>query len=496
MKERRQEPPLTRDTVADVVIVGGGLTGLTLANLLAEAGLEVVLLERHRLGSGTTGSTTAHVTALPDISLDTLVRRVGMDGAEAVIDSLKRAMTWIEHRARRASDRCGFVRVPAHRFAETDGSRARALRREAELGVRLGLRAELAKESPLPFATAAALTVPDQALFDADAYLSLLADDASDSGVRIHEETPVVEARAAEVRTAAGHVVTAGVVVEATHVPLGTMPSLQMRLSPRTSYVLSVRLREALAPGLYWDVEEPYHYLRPRSHSDGRTAWIGGEDHGTGRDAHPERRYAALERWIRERFYVEAVEARWCHELFESADGLPYIGLVPGSHRHFVATGYAGVGITFGTVAAITIRDEICGGGSTWASLYRPSRLALVASMPQMVAEGSRVAGRFVVDRLRLPAGAGAAAALGREEGVIARVGGRRAALYRDGEGALHAFSPRCTHMGCLVGWNASEKTWDCPCHGGRFRATGEVAYGPPVEPLRPLTVTDAAEEP
>lgn len=496
MRERPRRPRLARDTVADAVIVGGGLTGLTLANLLAEAGLEVVVLERHRLGSGTTGSTTAHVTAIPDLSLETVVRRSGTDGAERVIDSLKRAMTWIESRAARANDRCGFARVPAHRFAEADDVRAHALRREAELAVRLGLRAELAKESPLPFATAATLTVPDQALFDADAYVSLLADDAADAGVRIHEETPVVEARDAEVRTAAGHVVTASTVIEATHVPLGRMPAIQARLSPRTSYVLSVRLRDELSPGLYWDVEEPYHYLRPAAHSDGRTVWIGGEDHGTGRDAHPERRYAALEHWVRDRFAVEAVEDRWCHELFESADGLPYIGRVPGAHRHFVATGFAGVGMTFGTVAAVTLRDEICGGGSTWASLYRPSRLALVASMPQMVAEGSRVAGRFVVDRLRPAAGDDAVSALGRDEGVIARVEGRRAALYRDGEGALHAFSPRCTHMGCIVGWNASEKTWDCPCHGGRFRATGEVAFGPPVEPLRPLADADAAEEP
>lgn len=78
---------------------------------------------------------------------------------------------------------------------------------------------------------------------------------------------------------------------------------------------------------------------------------------------------------------------------------------------------------------------------------------------------------------------------IARGEGGIVNVEGRKVAVYRDETGATHGFSPKCTHLGCTVGWNSSTKTWDCPCHGSRFAATGAVVEGPAARPLVPTDV-------
>jgi Rieske Fe-S protein len=179
---------------------------------------------------------------------------------------------------------------------------------------------------------------------------------------------------------------------------------------------------------------------------------------------------------------VRALEARWSHELFEPADGLPYVGALPGSRSHFVAAGFSGTGMTFGTVAALTLHDLVTQGSSPWESLYAPSRVKALASALPIAEENLRVGWRFVADRLRR--GGGVASDLACDQGRVERVDGEQLAVYRDLRGDVHFLSPRCTHMGCIVAWNDAEKTWDCPCHGGRFHRTGKVLYGPPTADL------------
>jgi nitrite reductase/ring-hydroxylating ferredoxin subunit len=279
----------------------------------------------------------------------------------------------------------------------------------------------------------------------------------------------------------AGPSVRARYVVDATHTPVGLVATVQTRLAAMTSYVLAARLDRPLPPGLYWDCAEPYHYAR--AHEPGSdVAIVGGEDHATGREEEPLARLGALERWTRERLPVREVVAHWSHEVFEPSDGLPYIGAVPGDATRLVAAGFSGTGFTFGTVAARLLGDLILHGRSELQEIYSPRRLSLRGA-PQVLSEQIHVARHFLGDRLGAPR-AGSAQALQPGSGRIERDGAHLVAIYRDGDGTEHRLSPRCTHLGCIVHWNDYEKTWDCPCHGGRFGPTGEVLYGPPVSEL------------
>jgi Rieske Fe-S protein len=156
-----------------------------------------------------------------------------------------------------------------------------------------------------------------------------------------------------------------------------------------------------------------------------------------------------------------------------------------------VAAGFSGTGLTFGTAAALLLRDLVTVGASPWSEAYSPRRLKPLASGLPIARENLEIGWHFVADRLR--AGDGPELAL--DQGRIERSGRRQVAVYRDLRGDLHFLSPRCPHLGCIVGWNGVEKTWDCPCHGGRFAPTGKVLYGPPTEGLAHVSPDGAEEE-
>jgi nitrite reductase/ring-hydroxylating ferredoxin subunit len=334
---------------------------------------------------------------------------------------------------------------------------------------------------PAPLRGPRALRFDAQAELDPVAYVAGLARSVVALGGRIFEQSPVVATSDDEVRVAEGRSIRAGAVVHATHTPIGVAPALQLRLVPYTSYVVTARLAAPLEAALYWDCEDPYHYVRSTT-PDRRLVLIGGEDHHVGRCADPAARAQALEAWARASFGRLDVVGRWSAELFETPDGLPFVGVSPGS-RQLVAAGFAGTGITFGTVAAALLADLVLGRENAAERVFSPARLGPSASWPRLAREGLSASWRFVADRVRaaLPHRARDVAP---DSGVVTSRRGQPIALYRDPSGELHRLSARCTHMGCVVQWNDLEKTWDCPCHGGRYHRTGKVLYGPPTRDL------------
>jgi Rieske Fe-S protein len=178
------------------------------------------------------------------------------------------------------------------------------------------------------------------------------------------------------------------------------------------------------------------------------------------------------------------VSHRWSSQDNQPADSLPYVGRVtPFSDRLLTATGFRKWGLTNGTAAALMLADEVLDRPNPWRGTFDSNRLHPRAAAPSLVKENADVAACLVGDRLRLPA-APDAGKLRPGEGAIARLNGRRVAAYRDEDGELHAVSPSCTHLGCLVRFNDAERSWDCPCHGSRFGVDGRVLQGPAVREL------------
>jgi glycine/D-amino acid oxidase-like deaminating enzyme/nitrite reductase/ring-hydroxylating ferredoxin subunit len=489
-------PALGRDLAVDAAVIGGGITGITAAYLLKASGLSVALVERDRLARVDTGNTTAHLTMVTDLQLNELVSNFGKDAARAVWDAGRLAIDQIESHIDVEGIECDFKRVPGflHEAIEGEGATRDELKEVADLARELGFEASFVDS--VPHFKLAGVRFGEQALFHPRKYLAGLARTIPGNGSHIFANTSADEITDDPLAIKCGEfTITCDYVVIATHTPLMgktdivSATVLQSKLALYTSYAVGGLVpTETLPHGLYWDTTDPYHYVRvePRRNQSADYVIFGGEDHKTGQVDDTRRCYDALEKKARKLLPSLQVTDRWSGQVIETNDGLPYIGET--SDRQFAATGYAGNGMTFGTLAAMMARDAAVGRVNPWKDLFSVDRTKLFGGTWDYVNENKDYLYYLVRDRFAATQGA-SVRVLKRGEGKILNVNGQRAAAYRDQRGTVIMRSAICTHMGCEVRWNKAEATWDCPCHGSRFKTDGSVLAGPAESPLPELNV-------
>jgi glycine/D-amino acid oxidase-like deaminating enzyme/nitrite reductase/ring-hydroxylating ferredoxin subunit len=475
--------PRVRGSISvDVAIVGGGLTGITTALLLKRSGRKVALIEKGRLACGETGRTTAHLTEVIDSRYQSLLADYGLEGARLVAESSRAAIELIAQLVEEFRISCDFKRVPAYLYSESEIGDS-DLQKEVWSARKVGLQASWVTEVPLPFQIAGAMRVENQAQFDPRRYLLSLASRIPGEGSHVFEESLVRDIRESggspcEVTTEQG-VVFARDVVVATDAAMVNRFFLHTKIAAYRTYAVSYSGK--LAPGLFWDNADPYHYIREH---EGQVI-VGGEDHKVGAKKDTTECFRNLENYAREKFRATEFSHRWSGQILEPIDGLPFIGRNSLSRHIFVATGYSGNGMTFGTIAAKILSDQILGRANPWSSFYAATRIAPLSSLPDFLLENKDYPTCMVKDRV-LSAEARSLEEIRSGEGKLLSHEGSKIAVYRDEGGKVHAVSPICTHMGCHVRFNNAEKSWDCPCHGSRFSVDGEVLHGPAVAGLAP----------
>jgi glycine/D-amino acid oxidase-like deaminating enzyme/nitrite reductase/ring-hydroxylating ferredoxin subunit len=482
--------PLSGDSHADVAIVGGGISGLTAALVLARAGKHVILLERDVIGSGETGNTTSHLTEAVDARYQTLRRDYGEEGARLVAESSRDAIDWIEALVREAGIDCGFARVPGYLYTER-ASEIAFLADELDAAGRAGCRVQWVDGVPLPFRTEGGVRWDRQAQLHATAYLDGLLKEAITQGLQLYENTRVVgvhEGNPCHVETDRG-IVRAKDVFVAANVPVNNRVLLHTKLAPYRSYAFAAEVAE-FPEGLFWDTEDPYHYIRAHEIEGRMYLIVGGEDHRTGERADTNGGHENLMAYAHRRFNMGDAQFRWSGQIIEPVDGLPFIGLNALAQHVYVATGYGGNGITFGTLAGMIVGDLITERQNPYADLYDATRIKPIAASVDYVKENVSFPVHLFTDRLtRLDVDDRPVHALQPGEGAVFASDEGKVAVCRDRQGTIHACSAVCTHLGCDVAWNRAEQTWDCPCHGSRFSPDGAVLNGPAVSDLRRVPV-------
>jgi glycine/D-amino acid oxidase-like deaminating enzyme/nitrite reductase/ring-hydroxylating ferredoxin subunit len=477
-------PRLEADVQADVLVIGGGITGLTAGYLLGQTGRSVIVVERDCIGRGGTGHTTAHVTYVTDERLADLEKHFGRDHAQAVWDAGASAMAEIQTIARQEGIDCELRQVPAFLVAAEGKDvqkEAAQLRQESRLATQLGFDARFIDAAPV-FGRPA-MRLSNQLKFHPTKYLWGLAERIAQNGGRIFEHSEATRfeenPRRAEVN---GHTIQFEHVIFATHVPIQGLRSawsaalLQTKLALYSTYAIGASVPKGLVPeAMWWDTGDPYLYLRVERGDERDYVILGGEDHKTGQEMDTEMPFRNLTNELHY-FIPEAVpETRWSARVIETVDGLPYIGEV--GDGQFVATGFGGNGMTFGTLGGMMACDAITKVKNPWQDLFSVDRKKLSAAWdylsenkdyPYYLLKGRLMRQKACdMDRLK-PC-----------EGCVMRMDGEEVAVFRDEMGMVHLHSAVCPHLGCIVTWNEAEKTWDCPCHGSRFHATGEVMGGP-----------------
>lgn len=492
-----QFPPLTSDVRASVCVVGAGIAGLMTAYTLTRAGKSVIVIDDGPIGGGETGRTTAHITAALDDHYRVIEKIHGALGAKYAAESHVAAINRIETIVGMEDIDCDFERVDGYLFLGP-GQRRSLLESERKAAYDAGLiDVEIVDRAPVDFwDTGPALRFPRQAQFHSLKFLAGLARAIVRDGGQIYcgvHADRIEDGELATVKTSAGHVISAESIVVATNTPVNDWIIIHTKQAAYRTYVIGVDVpRDSVPAGLFWDALDPYHYVRihrapPDAGPDASDILIvGGEDHKTGQEDDAPLRFRRLEEWVSQRFPMAShVSYRWSGQIMEPVDHMGFIGKNPGTDQNiYIATGDSGNGITHGAIAGMLLTDLILKRKNPWKKLYNPSRVTL-RTAPAFARENANVMLQYKdwltggdVDRVEaVEPGAGA----------VLRAGGKKIAVYRDDAGEVHMCSAVCTHLYCIVDWNSTEKTWDCPCHGSRFDPYGKVLNGPAIAPLEPV---------
>lgn len=492
--------PLAEDVRVEVCVVGAGIAGLSTAYLLAREGRSVVVLDHGRVGGGETGHTTAHLANAMDDGFTRLERMHGRNRARKIQESHFAAIERIERIVAEEDIACDFERLDGFLF-DPPGARRRHVPKEFEAARRLGVDCEMVDRAPLVgFDTGPAVRFFRQGALHPLKYLRGLVTAIRRDGGRIHTGTHVSAidgGQPCRVHTSDGFVVTCDHVVVATNAPINERIGVHARQAPYRTYAVAAAIPPGTVhPALYWDTADPYHYVRLHAEESPEPGIVpaaeylivGGEDHKSGEQEGSERHFRNLEAWARQRFpTMGPVTYRWSGTVFEPVDGVAFIGHHAGDAKNvLICTGDSGQGMTHGTIAGMLLTDLVAGRKNAWAEVYDPSRLRV--SLPaavEAVRAGARTVGHYAS---RLGGGdVRDAEAIAPGEGAVVARGTEMIACYRDLDGTVHEHSAVCSHLGCVVAWNASEKRWECPCHGSRFDRYGKVQNGPAMEDLAPI---------
>jgi len=483
------------ETIYDVAIVGGGITGISTALLLQKAGRKCIVIEAYNLCFGTSGGTTAHLNTLLDTPYTTISKNFGKENAQLVAQATKEAIDFIKSNISLYNIDCGFEETSAYLFSQTK-KQGEELDEIYEACQDAGLDVSYNLSLPVKMTFEKAVEVRGQGKFHPVKYVYALARAFEEAGGVILQHTRVN-----------GIEDTDGIVIEtdngnfrainliyATHIPPG-VNLIHLRCTPWRSYAMAFTLKsKKYLQELVYDMYDPYHYMRSQKIGRKEYMIVGGEDHKTGHEENAEASFLKLESYILKHFEVNDFLFKWSSQYFEPADGLPYIGHLPGHPGNvFVASGYGGNGMTYSGTAALLLKNMILKQDSPYIKLFDPNRIKPVAGFVSFIKQNMDVLKKFMgkwFDKEKLEEFAGLAPG----EGRVVKYNGETVALYKDEQGELHAINPVCTHLKCSVAWNNAEQTWDCPCHGARYSFEGKVLTAPADHDLEKIEVRTLVE--
>lgn len=467
----------------DVCVLGAGISGLTTAYLLLKEGKTVVVLDDGPICGGETERTTAHITNVIDDRYFEIERMHGKENARLALESQTAAIHMIESIINELQIQCDFQKVDGYLFL-SEHDNVDLLNKELKTLQGLGFGAAT-RVNRLPFGLdVPALKFSNQAQFHILKYIGGLCGAIAELGGRIYCGEHVItieDGDLVEVSTARGRIVSAQSVVIATNSPISDWVKVHTKQAAYRTYVIGATIpKGSVSTALYWDTDQPYHYMRLQS-MDSSThdmLILGGEDHRTGEANDADERFLRLEKWLRVHVpQAGAVEYCWSGQVYEPADGLGFIGRDPAHGPNvLITTGGSGMGMTHGTISGKLITDLICQRANPWEKLYAPTRKPLGAPL-EFLKENINSLAQY--SKKLAPSEVESVDDIAPGEGAIIRDGLKQVAVYKDLDENIHILDATCKHLGATVCWNSCEKSWDCPAHGSRFNALGEVIAGP-----------------
>ncbi|MBA3536527.1 MAG: FAD-dependent oxidoreductase [Tatlockia sp.] len=474
--------PLLNETIeVDVLIIGGGITGITAATQLLASGKKIAIVEAHTIGGVTTSLSTGNLYVPVQPFYQTIASKFDIATAAQVAKSRQFAIDYIENTIADYKIDCNFTRRPW--FAYTEGEKETFLEKELTIMKQLGIEVDYVSDLPYKLNFTKAISIQNQARFNPLQYLISLAEELNKKGCLIYENTPVEDIQETEnicsIKTAKGEIKAQSVFM-ATHTPLG-IDLTQQFTAPYRSYVVALQLdSKQYEEGHLINMDSSSYSISTHADKTNKPGiiLIAGSHHKTGQDGNMKEHYSEIEKFLKKHFSQSTVSLKWSAQHYQSADSLPYIGLQSkGSKRLYIATGYFADGLVYGTLAGLIVADLIEKKNPFTNKLYSSTRSTPLASMNFFLKENANVLAQYIKDLPQVEQRNFKAIKPG--EGKVVVINQEKCAVSRDVNNNLHMLCAVCPHMKCIVNWNNAEQTWDCPCHGSRFTQTGQVIEGP-----------------
>lgn len=487
--EKEHYSRLDKSLETDILIIGGGITGITCAYCLALKGAKPVLIEAGGLCDGTTGNTTGKITIQHDIIYSKIAGKHGVEFARLYAESQARALEFVKEQVKQGKIDCQLAENTAYIFASSEGDRD-AVKLEYETAKELGIDAEYIEKPEFPPDSFGMLGFRHQAVFHPVRYALALAREATSKGAQIYCNTKAIKVEDGDMKTIRCEnelVIKAKHLVMATQYPIYDGPNLFFtRLYAKRAYGIAVEATRDWPDGSYISSGEPTRSIRTHVEDGKRILIVVGEDHATARgEDDMELHYENLIAYAQRIAGVNNLLAKWSAQDYDTPDQIPYIGRLSDNSNIYVAAGFKKWGLSNGTLAGNMIAELILDGNCQYEDLYSRKRADYLKSMGKTVSEVFGSVGELIKSKLKKTEDL---QNLEQGEGRVINFEGQKAGIYRDFEDHVTVLDVSCTHMTTGLNFNVAEKTWDCPAHGGRFDACdGRLLEGPPKDPLQIL---------
>lgn len=480
--KRKTYPVLQEDINTETAVVGGGIAGILTAYTLAKEGKKVTLLEGRDLLSGTTGYTTAKLSAQHQLIFDSLINRYGQELAQLYYQANMEGIAYIKQISDEHQIDCKLQEQDAFVYTQNP-SQVGAFEKEADAYEKLGIPGSLLKALPVNIDITSALQMENQAQFQPVDFLHGVLNASKDLDLSVFEHSLVDDVTQDDegtihLKTNNGSTITCEQVVFATHYPTFEPDHFYTKMKPSISYALAFKVDQEYADGMYINADIPKRTFRKMQVNDENYLLVGGQSHAIGDDKSSMDRYKELQQFAKETFNVDEAEYRWSSHDLITKDQIPFIGQLHPDHPNiYTATGFNKWGLADAATGAKVLTDLILKRDNRYADMYYPRR-----DIPDIkMTEAHSKSHESEVNDLKMPDDIDN---LAHGEATVIKKEDKEMGVYKDNDGKLHYMDIECTHLGCGLNWNNGDKTWDCPCHGSRFNAIGEVIEGPALKDL------------